>query len=327
MTHILLYGASIVFGSCGAFGIARLGRFSGLTDHPTGRSSHSTPTPKGGGIGLLIAFCVAVVVLRTPAIFWFPIVIVSMAGLIADRFAISPAVRLVLQLAAAGIIVVGLRHAWPAYQCACLAVPVIIFIVGTANFYNFMDGINGIAACAGVVGFGLVSYYAFYIAGDPRPGALALCMAFACIGFLPLNFPRARVFMGDVGSILLGFLFAGFAVALSESVFDFLCLAACIFPFYADELTTMYVRLRDRDDLTRPHRKHLYQLMANEMGLPHWKVTVLYAMMQCIVGVSALALRAYGVALVVALACYFAAFSAASFVVRRRVAMVKGGMA
>ena len=76
--------------------------------------------------------------------------------------------------------------------------------------------------------------------------------------------------MGAVGSILLGFVFAGMVIWLSRSLFDFIVLAAFLFPFYADELTTMIVRLKDGDRLTRPHRKHLYQLLANEMGIPHW---------------------------------------------------------
>jgi Fuc2NAc and GlcNAc transferase len=155
-----------------------------------------------------------------------------------------------------------------------------VFIVGTVNYYNFMDGINGIAGITGVVGFGLLGWFAAVEGADPGIIALCVCLGLACLGFLPFNMPKARVFMGDVGSILLGFVFAGMVVWLSKSVLDFLCLANFLFPFYADELTTLVVRLKDGDKLTKPHRKHLYQLLANERGIAHWKESVGYGVLQ-----------------------------------------------
>jgi Fuc2NAc and GlcNAc transferase len=107
--------------------------------------------------------------------------------------------------------------------------------------------------------------------------------------------PKARVFMGDVGSILLGFVFAGMVVWLSKSLLDFICLAAFLFPFYADELTTMGVRIRDGENLLRPHRRHLYQLLANEKGISHWKVSLSYCLLQLSVGCSILLLKSYGI--------------------------------
>ena len=92
--------------------------------------------------------------------------------------------------------------------------------------------------------------------------------------------------MGDVGSILLGFVFAGMVVFLSGNLLDFICMAGFLFPFYADELNTMIVRLRDGENLTKPHRRHLYQLLANEYGIAHWKVSLGYGLFQLIVGIS-----------------------------------------
>ncbi|MBW1792430.1 MAG: UDP-N-acetylmuramyl pentapeptide phosphotransferase, partial [Deltaproteobacteria bacterium] len=99
---------------------------------------------------------------------------------------------------------------------------------------------------------------------------MAICILLACLGFLPFNMPTAKVFMGDVGSILLGFVFAGMVVYLSKNFMDFICLVAFLFPFYVDELTTMFVRVRDGEKLSKPHRRHLYQLLANEYQIPHW---------------------------------------------------------
>ena len=145
---------------------------------------------------------------------------------------------------------------------------------------------------------------------------LAVCMGLACMGFLPFNMPKARVFMGDVGSVMLGFVYAGLVVGLSYSLNDFMVLCAFLFPFYADELTTLYVRIKGErhsrlmDRLMKPHRRHLYQLQANEMGVAHWKVSAGYGALQLMVGVGALALRGYGdLVVVIFLGSCFAGFA------------------
>ena len=79
-----------------------------------------------------------------------------------------------------------------------------VFIVGTANYYNFMDGINGIAGITGLLDFALLAAYVDLIEGSAAVTGLAVCLSLACLGFLPLNVPKARVFMGDIGSILHG---------------------------------------------------------------------------------------------------------------------------
>ncbi len=169
-------------------------------------------------------------------------------------------------------------------------------------------------------------------------------MSIACVGFLPFNMPKARVFMGDVGSILLGFVFAGMVVWFAKSFLDFVSMAAFLFPFYMDELTTMCVRLRDdllregwvpsermirmnfrrrmfgrMGRLTRPHRRHLYQLLANEMGMPHWKVSMGYGILQLVVGMGVLLLRDFGsVVVLLFLTVCFAGFVFYSFSMRKR---------
>ena len=180
-----------------------------------------------------------------------------------------------------------------------------------------MDGINGIAGLTGVMGFGLLAVY-FYLFGGPAGlVTVAVCLSLACLGFLPFNFPKARVFMGDVGSILLGAVFGAMVYRGTNSLLDFICLASFLFPFYADELTTMFVRIKDGENLTRPHRRHIYQLLANEKHLPHWQVTVLYACLQLLVGLTVLALRPRGLPWVLpALAVFFAVFTAVGAYIR-----------
>ncbi len=103
-----------------------------------------------------------------------------------------------------------------------------------------MDGIKGIM---GIVVLGMLAEVGWARGERPEWILVALAIAAACGGFLPWNFPRARVFMGDVGSVLLGLMFAVFAVCWSQNPADFLMLAAFLFPFYADELVTLWTRI------------------------------------------------------------------------------------
>jgi len=133
--------------------------------------------------------------------------------------------------------------------------------------------------------------------------------------------PKARVFIGDVGSILLGFVFAGMVIALSKGFLDFICFTSFLFPFYADEFTTMAVRIRDGENLMRAHRRHLYQVLANEKGISHWKISVGYGLLQLVVGVSILMVKHYGNIIVLSLlAAYFGAFIVVSATIRRNLA-------
>jgi len=283
---MFLYLVSIVLGGLGAYSVSRYGNKFGLSDLPNERSSHRVPTPRGGGIGILAAFVIVSLCVDISPFFWVPIFAVSLSGLYGDRVDVPPIKRLLVQFAAALMIVFG---EWNFSQTwGLLFIPLwAIYIVGTANFYNFMDGINGIAGITGMVGFGLLgAYHTWY-----RVDGTALwywSLAASCAGFLPLNFPRARVFMGDVGSILLGFIFAAGVVMASRSLQEFLCIVSFLFPFYADGLTTIYVRLRMRENLTIAHRRHMYQLLVNELGYPHWKIAVLYGVMQAVIGIIAM---------------------------------------
>lgn len=316
MKYLIFYIGSLVLGGAGAWLVARWGSGFGLLDKANDRSSHEGVVPKAGGIGILAAFVLSSLVLKIPASFWFPATFLSLFSLLGDKVALSPKVRLPVQFIAALILLVS-----PPSPCSSIVWILFpaVFIVGTANFYNFMDGINGIAGITGVVGFGLLGWFAAAQGADPRIITLCVCLCLACIGFLPFNMPKARVFMGDVGSILLGFVFAGMVVWLSRSLLDFICLSAFLFPFYADELTTMIVRIKDRDRLTKPHRRHLYQLLANERGLSHWKISTGYGIVQLVVGMSVLIAKPFcSTMILLVLAVYFGGFVVLSFAIRRK---------
>ncbi|MCX6564925.1 MAG: glycosyltransferase family 4 protein [Candidatus Aminicenantes bacterium] len=308
---------AIGLGTFGAFVIGRFGGRLGLIDQPNIRSSHSRETPKGGGVGIASTFLLTAVVLDMPIALWLPLGAVAGLSLRGDQVEISPKLRLPVQFILMGILVIGLGAGiYQGIPRILMTVFWIVFIVGTANFFNFMDGINGIAAISGVVGFGLLTIETYK--EQPEVGLLAVCMALACLGFLPFNLPRARVFMGDVGSILLGGVFAGLVFLASRTVTDFLCMISFLFPFYADELTTMIVRIRAGENLTQAHRRHIYQLLANERQIPHWKVSAGYGLFQLLVGISALISKKFGIiAVLTVLAIWSALFITGSYYVRR----------
>ncbi len=198
-------------------------------------------------------------------------------------------------------------------------IPLSVYITGTSNFYNFMDGINGIAGITGVVGFMLLAVYGHIEGIDSIYPVLAVAMAFSCLGFLPFNIPKAKVFMGDIGSVLLGFVFGCLVVIMAKSLLDFVCLVAFLFPFYADELTTMVIRIKNGDSLTLPHRKHLYQILANEGGIDHWKISLAYGLAQLFVGISVMMIRHNGLGTVLLLlALFFCLFSWCSIYLKKR---------
>jgi Fuc2NAc and GlcNAc transferase len=292
---------SIFFGFFGAFLVSRHAEKLCLMDVPCDRSSHSRPTPKGGGAGILAAFVLFAFVGGLSFLAIASAVLLALVSFRGDKQELTPKFRLFVQFSCAALALwgVGLRVE-PGWIWLVVLVPgMLVFIVGTANFYNFMDGINGIAGITGLVGFAGLAWWAFG-AGRGDIGAASLALAGGCAGFLPLNMPRAKVFMGDIGSVLLGFCFGLFAVGLAGSVLDFVVLCSLLFTFYADELCTMLQRLRQGDSFFQAHRKHLYQVLVNELGVAHWKVSVGYGVVQIGVFLAILYLSRYDLTAVLA---------------------------
>jgi len=322
---ILICASGFVLGGAGAWLISRLFRQVRLLDIPDARSSHRVATPKGGGIGILVSFLLTSLLLGLPATFIFAALLISLVSFYGDIRELSPRFRLMIHFMAAFLLVFPFVQTHPLIPLPFLsAVLLMLFTVGTANDYNFMDGINGIAGIAGVVGFGLLYVFAAHgqlslSSGQIHLAVLALCIAFSCLGFLPFNLPTARVFMGDVGSILLGFIFAALVMHFSESLLDFICLASFLFPFFADELVTMTVRLGRRENLAQPHRRHFYQLLANEWRIAHWKVSLGYGVIQLMIGLSVLWIKSLGMwSVVLFLSVCFFLFVLLNIKIRRK---------
>lgn len=292
----LLLPIYFAIGFLGAWFMSRFAYGFGLLDIPNDRSSHNLPTPRGGGIGILGAFILSALLTETSFIVLISATFISLVSLFDDKLDLTPRTRLLFQFFAAALGVVPLIISLDVLPLVTVALFLfyILFIVGTANFYNFMDGINGIAGITGFVAFGLLAFGTFVSGMETGTILLPLAVATACLGFLPLNVPDARVFMGDVGSVLLGFLFALLTVLNSHSVPDFLVSCGFLSTFYIDALVTLYVRWRDGEKLSQAHRRHLYQLLANQMKIPHWKVSFGYGTCQLLMGMLLIFIKPYG---------------------------------
>ena len=236
-------------------------------DLPTDRSSHSVPTPRGGGIGVVVGLvvgCVAGAAWGDPPDWWVVVAAVAFGtlGLTEDLRGLSIRVRLVAQLAVGLGVGVGLVLA--GHHPALVLVAAVLLVV-LINTYNFMDGINGISALSAVVAAG---WYA-HLASDADARGLMIAagaLAGAAVGFLPWNLVRARVFLGDCGSYALGGGVGalGFALWLEEA--SVVAAAAPLLIYLADVGWTLVWRVARREAWYEAHRQHVYQRLADVVG-------------------------------------------------------------
>lgn len=308
----------IISGLCSWF-IALYGPKFGFMDVANGRSSHSGAIPTGAGIGLPLIYGSISIHLQIPVFFWLPVVVISLFSFLGDRTELSVKIRLIVQFVCATTVCTG----WyfnTGYSNFFLFLFFVIFITGTANMYNFMDGINGLAGITAVIGFGFLTWYGQTHHVNPDLVQLNFVLCGASVGFLFFNFPKAIVFMGDVGSIFIGFFFAVQVMLMSASLVDFICLTSFILPFYLDEVSTMTVRLKNKENLTTAHRKHLYQLLANELQIPQWKITLGFAFSQILIGLIIILIKAKSLALIICIYTLFSViFFAVTFLVRKHI--------
>ena len=255
----------------------------GVLDRPNERSSHTVATPRGGGIAavgaLLLGWAALALAGAAP-----PAIAAVMAGAlllaavswIDDLAGLSPAVRLPVHCAAAALGLLALPH--PVGLLAAVPAPllyplILVLWVYATNIFNFMDGIDGLAGGeAAAVGCGLVLLFALGADGDAPTALLAAALLGAAIGFLVWNWPPARIFLGDVGSVPLGYLLGFLLIGLALSGY---WRAALILPLYflADASLTLVRRLMLGEPIWQSHRRHFYQ-RAVASGMSHRAVTV-----------------------------------------------------
>jgi len=254
---------------------------TGLLDHPGERHSHRVPTPRGGGAGLVLALTVvtALIVPATTPSLWrtciLPgVVVLAVTGWWDDHRSLGAGFRFLVQLSVTFyLLVCASGSEWAAGPVQLIAAGV--FIVWMTNLYNFMDGSNGMAGLQGVFS-GCVLMWLFARGGDADWAMVSLLVAAVCAGFLPWNLPRARVFMGDVGSLALGFSFGALLVSGAASGAFSLPVALLVLPlFLVDATMTLLARVLRGERWYNAHRQHLYQRLI-EHGWSHGRVAAFY---------------------------------------------------
>jgi Fuc2NAc and GlcNAc transferase len=270
--------------------IRQLALAHGMLDVPNARSSHVTPTPRGGGVAIVVAATAAAIAfaftgnlqLPTLAIFVIGGTAVALVGFFDDRIRLSARVRLAVHFAAAAAAMywvgglppmqVGERlvtFGWEGYLLGILG------IVWSLNLFNFMDGIDGIAASQGM--FMTVGGATLAIAMGSSTGfaPLALGVGGACLGFLLWNWPPAKIFMGDAGSGYVGYTLAVLALLAgrenSAGLFAWLILGGV---FFVDATLTLARRVARRERVYEAHRSHAYQWLSRRWN-SHRRVTLL----------------------------------------------------
>jgi UDP-N-acetylmuramyl pentapeptide phosphotransferase/UDP-N-acetylglucosamine-1-phosphate transferase len=286
MVQSMSLAAMTVFLSLCLTGLATwYSRRRGLLDIPGQRHSHTDPTPRGGGVGMVLAifimmaaWAVAGQEVEIPHFFTNCLLpgamVLSLIGWWDDHRPLSARLRFSVQLLVsfyliwcAGNVLSTVGAAWTMIA--------ILSLIWMTNLYNFMDGSNGMAGAQGVFA-GLVLAWLFSHAGDPGASSVCLVVAAACLGFLPWNLGRARVFMGDVGSGTLGFiigvllLYGGVTGAFSLPV-----AALVMLVFLIDATLTLLLRVMRGERWYTAHKQHLYQQLI-QRGWSHGSVLLLY---------------------------------------------------
>jgi len=242
-----------------------------ILDHPNERSSHLVPTPRGGGIALFGAVLLSWLLLARigsapSGVFGIALGAILLAAVswIDDLRGLSPAARLLVQSAAVAIGVSALPELPDFLYLGAIGLVWIWWI----NLFNFMDGIDGLAGSeAAAIGAGLLMFATVGAGADPALRALAAAVTGAAVGFLVWNWSPARIFLGDVGSVPLGYIL-GFLL-LDRAVRGHWKIAL-ILPLYflADATITLTRRLIRGERIWLAHREHFYQL-AVRRGLGH----------------------------------------------------------
>jgi UDP-N-acetylmuramyl pentapeptide phosphotransferase/UDP-N-acetylglucosamine-1-phosphate transferase len=282
-TSILFLIALVFVSFCLTYLIRLVAIKKNVIDVPNERSSHSIPTPRGGGLAIVIAWysgitCLFLTGLIEAKLFWALLsgVILAIVSLFDDLFSLSPKIRLVTQtitaITALSILGGFSTHFVPLNSTiaaiainSCIVVAIIWFI----NLYNFIDGIDAYASVEAI--FIVISIFLF------THQIVLLVLAAAILGFLYWNWPKAKIFMGDVGSTQIGFILIILGIYLNNTAgFNFIFWIMLSSLFWFDATFTLFRRWRNKEKLSQAHKKHAYQRFV-QAGFSHSE-TVFYAL-------------------------------------------------
>ena len=265
-------------------------------DRPNERSMHALPIPRTGGLGILLGlaagwFGTAVLISPPSAWIWLlsGIVVVAAVSMLDDARGLGVLPRLAAHVLAAGLLLGAGWH----LEASTIFLPgqlwefppkvgaalIVLFTIWMVNLYNFMDGIDGLAAGMAIIGFSTMGLLGF-LGGDPTFAALNLTVAMAAAGFLLFNLPPARIFMGDTGASVFGFLAATSMLwAQYAGLFPLWAGLLLFSPFIVDATGTLLVRILAKKRFWEAHRQHCYQQFARSALGPKRTLYSGYALM------------------------------------------------
>lgn len=254
-----------------------LARRHRIHDLPAQRRLHGSIVPRGGGVCIGLTLTAGVIASAgaefVPAVALTGVLAFALIGLWDDLRNPSAVAKFVLQCLAALLVILGLSAAWPAAPWMLLPLLGAGSLL-SVNLWNFMDGINGLVAMQGL----LIAATLALWPGQDSSFALGMAwLAGACVGFLPFNLPKARAFLGDSGSYLLGAaIFVAVALCLRDGKFSLpQAFVICSGILFDSGFTLLQRTLRGRN-VWRAHREHLYQY-AVRRGRSHASVSLMYA--------------------------------------------------
>lgn len=272
-----------------------------LADDPNERSLHTEQTSRSGGIALLLGLMAGLMVqlgaFSAPLPLWPAIAgafAVATVSLLDDRHNVPAGVRLIVHFIAAalavsaGALVSGIHLAGAVLPFPSLLALVFsgLLIVWFVNLYNFMDGMDGFAGGMSVIGFGALAVLGA-ISGAIEFALLAGTIAAASAGFLIVNWPPARIFMGDTGASVLGFIACVMCLWADRTGVFSLWVGLLVFsPFFVDATVTLTRRALKGEAVWRAHRKHCYQRLVRS-GWSHRKTTLSEYVVMVLAAVSA----------------------------------------
>ena len=264
-----------------------------IMDVPNQRSSHKVPIPKSGGIVVVITFLIGVLAIwffgdstmikKTYFFgFLFSAILVSVISFYDDLKARPFFLKLTGQVIAASIAILFgvVIHSISLPFLGMVQLGIIgyiitfFWIVGLTNAYNFMDGLNGMAAGQAVITSLFLCFISFS-QGSTFVYIICYTIISGCLGFMVFNFPKAKLFMGDVGSAFLGFVFATLAIIAAlydHSHTSLFVIPLLMFNYIYDTAFTFVRRLINKENVSAAHRTHLYQLF-NRLGYTHFAVS------------------------------------------------------
>jgi len=240
--------------------IIALRKRAAFLDRPNLRSNHQTPTPRGGGIAVVMALIIGLLAADVGYSIIIAMFLLAAVSLMDDLISVPPLVRLLVQIMAVSLVLIQMPPVWGGSLPLWLDRSIIAILwIWFINLFNFMDGIDGLAASEMIgIGMGFCLLSAFDGAFPHALFAYSLIVAAAGCGFLWWNWHPAKIFLGDVGSIPIGFLLGYLLLLAATSGYLF---AALILPAYylSDSTVTLAKRLYQRKKIWVAHSEHYYQ--------------------------------------------------------------------